>query len=132
MKTSNTEPLFTPTVLVIDDDTQFVKYLSKLLEYKGYKVYTAFDGKQGMKQYAKYQPDLIISDIFMPDKDGLGLIMKIRAQDSITPIIVVSGRDNGFGGDYLSAAKLFGANAVLKKPFKEEKILTAINELVAA
>lgn len=132
MKTSlNTVHSLIHTVLVVDDDTQFVKYLTKLLEYKGYKVYTAFDGVEGMIQYAKYLPDLIITDIFMPEKEGLGLIMEIREKDLVTPIIVISGGDNCSGGTYLSAAKYFGANATFKKPFSEEKILATIAELVS-
>lgn len=67
-----------PIVLVIDDNIHFVKCISKILEYEGYRVYTALNGEQGVIKYDLHQPDLIITDIFMPEKDGLALILEVR------------------------------------------------------
>lgn len=127
---SNRIPLTVPSVLVIDDDTQFVYYISQLLEYEGYRVYKAFDGKGGIMEYIQRQPNLVITDIVMPEKEGLELIMEIRKQDSEIPIIAVSGGNHGYGDSYLAVAKKFGANAILQKPFDSETLLATVNEFI--
>lgn len=121
-----------PVVLVVDDDVQFVNYLSKLLEYEGYRVCQAFNGDEGITGYIQHQPHLIITDIVMPDKEGLELITMVREQDLKIPIIAVSGGNHGFGDDYLRMAKKLGANATFPKPFHSEILLTTVSKLLTA
>lgn len=130
--TSNVMHSTAPVVLVIDDDIQFVTYLSKLLEGEGYKVCKAFDGAEGITGYIQHQPHLIITDIVMPKKEGLELIGLVREQDLKIPIIAVSGGNHGFGDDYLKMAKKLGANAIFPKPFHSEILLTTVSKLLTA
>ena len=118
------------SILLIDDDTQFQKYLAELLEIKGFEVYTADDGEKGIGSYESNQPKLIITDLVMPLIDGIEVIMKIRNIDKNIPIIALSGGNRGFGCDYLNAAKKLGANAVFEKPIDTNELLSKINELV--
>lgn len=120
-----------PVILVIDDDVHFIKYISVLLEYEGYRVCKAFDGEEGIKNYIQQQPHLIITDIVMPKKEGIELIKMVRKQDSKIPIIAMSGGNHGFGNDYLRMVKMLGANAILRKPFGPEEFLAIVNEFMA-
>lgn len=126
--TSNAKHSAEPVILVIDDDLQFLNYLAVLLEYEGHRVCKAFDGELGIAAYIQHQPHLIITDIVMPEKDGLELIKEIRKQDSMTPIIAVSGTDSNFADNYLLIASTFGANAILKKPVSPEELMATVNE----
>ncbi len=121
-----------PAILVVDDDVPFVEYVSEMLDGEGYRVCKAFGGEEGVTEFVQHQPQLIITDIVMPAKDGLELIMAARKQDSEIPIIAVSGGNSGFGSDYLMAAKKFGANVVPKKPFHSEMLLDTAEELLSA
>lgn len=119
------------TVLVIDDDIQFQKYLSELLELEGYEVFKAGDGEEGMIAYERHQPKLIITDLVMPLIDGIEVILKVRNHNKEVPIIAISGGNRGFGGDYLNAAKKLGASAVFEKPIDSAQLLGVVSELVS-
>jgi len=119
------------TILLIDDDVILHGFISALLEKKGYKVFKAFNGDEGFHCYSENNPDLIITDIVMPVKEGFEMIMAVRENDKTTPIIAMSGGNLGLGPDYLEMAKNFGANVVLDKPFETKKLLTTICTLLS-
>jgi DNA-binding response OmpR family regulator len=130
--TPNVKRSAKPLILAIDDDLQFLNYLAVLLEYEDHSVCKSFDGEQGMDAYNQHQPRLIIVDIVMPEKDGFELIREVRKQNSITPIIAISGTDINFADQYLAIAGTIGANAILKKPIGSEELLATVNELITA
>jgi len=120
------------TILVIDDEEAFRDYMTALLEKKRFKVITAENGISGEQKALKYKPDLIITDIVMPDKEGVEFIKSLRENDSVTPVIAVTGGNRVNAYSYLSMSKKLGANAILAKPFSKAEILKVIHDLICS
>ncbi len=117
-------------ILIIDDDSLVRRALRKLLEYAGYEVIEAADGIEGVSFYEQHEPDLIISDIFMPKKEGLETISELRSKHPKVKIIAISGGGLPNQVNFLPTAELLGAIHTLSKPFKSEELLTVIGELL--
>jgi CheY-like chemotaxis protein len=112
--------------LVIDDD-QLVRYtLSKILHRNGYEVVTASDGMRAMAVFREERPDVVITDIIMPEQEGIETILKIRRERPEVKIIAISGGARNRNVDYLRMAETFGANAVISKPFEAEELLSRL------
>lgn len=105
-------------ILIVDDEEALSKVISTILEEDNYEVKTAVNGKDALEKLAAYLPDLILTDVNMPEMDGEELCKKIRESETYMhiPIIACSGRDNG---DIMIKA---GANDYLSKPFKIENL----------
>lgn len=116
-------------VLLIDDDELVLYALSKYLQRKGFEVETLGNGKKVIEVYKSFNPDIIVTDIIMPDVEGLELITAIRKIDDNIPIIAISGGSRRLDTSYLMSAELIGANATLEKPFEEEELVEYINKL---
>ena len=114
------------TVLVADDDIPFTKYLRELLEGVGYRVLEAYDGEFALQQIEEHRPDVVLTDIYMPFVEGIGLILATRRSNSAIPIIAMSGGGPQPEIDYLRVAGLLGADATLKKPFEADVLLNMI------
>lgn len=114
-------------VLVADDNPDMRESLRALLEIEGYEVRTAEDGRQALKMQEEAPADLLITDLFMPVRDGFETVMGFRQS---LPIIVISGEPGGVSADYLRAADLIGAQATLRKPFPPEALLEKIHDLL--
>jgi DNA-binding response OmpR family regulator len=119
-----------PSVLVIDDDVQLRGFLREVLDQAGYQVFEAGNGNEGSAMYARHRPDLVLTDIVMPEKEGMELIMELRRDHPTLPIIAMSGGNAGFSGSYLTVAGKLGANATLAKPFTASHLLAAIEQLL--
>ena len=91
--------------------------LSQALEDEGHTVLFASNGRDGLSRYAEGKPDLVITDVLMPDKEGLETIIELRKIEPNVKIIVISGGGRVNNVDFLEMAKRFGATATLKKPF---------------
>jgi len=116
-------------VLLIDDEVQFRMLLRRFLENSGYEVVEAADGEEGLKLFLEKPADLVISDILMPEKDGIETVLEIKRRFPNAKIIVVSG--GGWYGtdlDFDMAEKL-GA-LTLKKPFELQELGDAIQKLL--
>jgi CheY-like chemotaxis protein len=123
----------TPTgsrILVIDDDARLRGAMRRALEQAGYDVLEAADGAAGVRLYREQRADLVIVDIFMPERDGLEFIRDLRAEGHPTKIIAVS--DGGQTGliDMLRAAEVFGATRTLSKPVALNKLLALVRDLL--
>ncbi len=119
-------------ILLIDDDRDFNESLMEYLEYEGFDVACAFDGKEGLSLVHQEKTDLIITDIVMPEADGIEFLRTLM-DDSQTPstkIIAMSGGGRIGGGRYLELAKAFGADHVFDKPLDVEAFMKAINKLL--
>lgn len=117
-----------PSILIIDDDDSLRDALRRTLHKEGYTIMEAIDGGQGLKQLEHSQADVILLDMFMPDKDGLETLGVLRRTHPGIRIIAMSG--GGFQGkvDVLHVAKKLGARRTLTKPFTREQLLEAVRE----
>ena len=111
------------TILVMDDDEQVRAMLRQALEREGYEVLDAPDGKEGMRLFREQEADLIITDLIMPEKEGLETIMELRRDFREVKIIAISGGGRVAPDVYLSLAKNLGAHVTLTKPFDLEELL---------
>lgn len=118
------------SILVIDDDAPLRGFLCEVLDQAGYRVLVAGNGNEGSELYAAHHPDLVLTDIVMPEKEGMELIMELRRDHPTLPIIAMSGGNAGFSGSYLTVASKLGASATLAKPFTASHLLTAIEQLL--
>lgn len=112
-------------VLIIDDDAQFRTMVRRLLEAEGHSVIEAENGNEGIEKFRSQSPDMIVTDMIMPERSGIETIMQIREESPTMRIVAVSGGD--MAGDMLGSAMSVGANEVLAKPFRGEDLLRAID-----
>ena len=118
-------------ILIIEDEEQVRKYLRKTLELQGYEVIEAPNGKIGLNVYHQESIDLIITDIIMPEKEGLEIIMELKRNFKDVKIIAITGGYSQTGPDnLLEMAKRFGAKVTIRKPFKNDEILNAVQCLL--
>ncbi len=117
-------------ILIIDDETQIRLMLRKLLESEGYTVTEASDGKEGMKRYHENPANLIITDLIMPEKEGIETIMELKKKHPDIKIIAMSGGGKNLSGGYLQLAKKMGAMKTFEKPIRKEALLEAISNLI--
>jgi CheY-like chemotaxis protein len=129
-KAERNEPVAV-SILLVDDDDQFRTMLSEALSDEGYQVQEASDGREALKLYESQPTDLVITDLVMPGKEGLELIVEIKQLYSGVKIIAMSGGGRGSSEDYLKMARAFGAHRVLAKPFAHREILDAISQVLA-
>ncbi|MFH2091389.1 MAG: response regulator [Pseudomonadota bacterium] len=119
-------------ILVIDDEPAIRILLRQLFEQAGYEVYEASDGKQGIFVYKKENPDLVITDLIMPNEEGLDVIKNIKKIRPGAKIIAISGGGIGSAQLYLTLAKRMGASHVFEKPFAAQEVLTISQSLLAS
>ena len=117
-------------ILVIDDDTQIREMLREILEREGYEVEDAENGKSGIAIQQKKPSDLIITDLIMPEKDGVETIMELIQTNPAAKIIAISGGGRISPRDYLEMAEALGAKKTFYKPFKRQEIIAAVKELL--
>lgn len=118
-------------ILVIDDEDQIRRYLRRILERAGYEVLEAADGLSGLKTFDNEPADLIITDLIMPEKEGMELIMKIRTDAPEVKIIAISGGGEVLAEDYLTLARGLGAISTLPKPFSRQEMLDAVADALS-
>ncbi len=117
-------------ILVIEDDSSFRNVLVQMLAKAGYEVRQAGDGNQAVEVCTDFNPDLVLTDIIMPDKEGLETIQDLLAINPNLKIIAMSGGGK-FGPDsYLPLAQKLGAKASLQKPFMREELISTIEEVL--
>jgi CheY-like chemotaxis protein len=117
-------------ILLIDDDDDMRTMLGLTLTHFGHTVIEAQNGKQGLAIFAQANADLVMTDMVMPEKEGIEVVIELRKNNPDLKIIAMSGGGRGSGTGYLLAAKGLGANKVLAKPFSNEELNAAIGELL--
>ena len=117
-------------ILIIDDEPYILLMLKKMLERAGYKVELASNGKEGMDIFRKQTTDLVITDIIMPDREGLELIIEMKKTRPDLKIIAISGGGRISPDSYLECATHFGAEKVFQKPFRQKELVSAVRELM--
>jgi len=103
-------------ILLVDDEQLVVDTLRAAIQSKGHTVETASNGLQGISKYSDTRFDLVITDIIMPDKEGIGMILEMRRETPDVKIIAISGGDRTGNIEFLKMAAKLGAAATLKKP----------------
>jgi two-component system, chemotaxis family, chemotaxis protein CheY len=119
-------------ILIIDDDKMVRDSLRMVLTAAGHQIVVANDGKQGVKAFTEIKPDLVITDILMPEKEGVETIGDIRKLNPKMPIIAMSGGGRVGNMSFLAIAKQFGASRTFTKPFDLDEVLDAVTELLKA
>ena len=117
-------------ILVVDDDQVLRGALRIVLEVAGYSVMDAADGDAALRLYGEQGADLVLVDLFMPERDGLEVIRSLRAAIPRPQIVAMSGGARIGQIELLKTAAAFGAARTLRKPFESRDLLTAIQELL--
>lgn len=113
-------------ILLVDDDDQFRGMLESMLHRLGHDVVTARSGGEALREYGRNDTDLVITDLIMPDSDGLELIRGLRRDGSTVPILAMTGGGRTRPAMYLKMAASLGAQRVLAKPFSFAELTDAI------
>jgi len=119
-------------ILVIDDDPMVRQTIFKILRRGGHEVVMAEDGLRGMAAFRKERPDVVITDIIMPEQEGIQTIKQIRLEMRDAKIIAISGGGRVGNADFLSMAQKLGANEILAKPFLPEELMGRVQNCLAA
>lgn len=117
-------------IVIIDDEEPIREMLSRYLSGKGFDVETACNGEEGLRFFHKYRIDLVITDIIMPDKEGLETIIEIKSSWPDVKIIAISGGGINAPSEYLKTAETLGAAAVLAKPFSVTELLGVVRKVL--
>ena len=116
-------------ILLIDDDPQVLGMLAEMLRPTGYEIVTAMNGREGVQLYRQSPFDLVITDILMPEKDGLEVVLELRQDFPNVKLVTLSGGDSR--GHYsLESSRAFGAARSLRKPFTAAQLLETVREVL--
>jgi len=115
-----------PKILIIDDEEGLRRMLVQMLERCGYEVVEAGNGRDGLERLRGGRFDLVVTDLIMPEQEGLETIMSIRQEFPGMKIVAMSGGARMSGFDFLPAARGLGAVAALKKPFGRDEFLDTV------
>lgn len=116
-------------ILLIDDDEDFRGMLFKLLTKAGYQVVACHDGKEGVELFRKHPDFLVITDLIMPEQEGIETIMQLRREYPGVRIIAMSGGGKCSPDIYLESAVRLGACRAFTKPFDTREFLATVKEL---
>ncbi len=119
------------SILVVDDEPGIRELLCLMLEAAGHSVVSAEDGLQAPKVLAAQPVQIVITDLLMPERDGLEFITEVRKKYPLVKIIAMSGGGHIARDSYLRIAKNFGAHVLLEKPFSQSGVLGAIDAVIA-
>jgi DNA-binding response OmpR family regulator len=114
-------------ILVIDDEAALRRLVARILRAEGHAVREAPNGREGLRLFREARPDLVITDIVMPDQEGIETILELRREEPDFPILAISG---GGEGIYLRMAAGVGATETLAKPFGADELVAAVEKLL--
>lgn len=119
-------------ILIIDDNDLLLDLLEAVLQEEGCRVTTARDGVRGMEAFREHGPDLVVTDLIMPEKEGLETIMEIKRMNPDARIIAMSGGSPKVEKEILlQTAELLGSRQVLRKPFSNALFLETVRAALA-
>ena len=118
-------------IMVVDDDEAIRNLLKTILEREGYEVSAAADGKEAIRLFRRNPSDLIITDIIMPQQEGLKTISDLRREHPAVRIIAISGGGQYGLGEYLDVATALGADQTFAKPFDRLELVKAVRKLLS-
>jgi hypothetical protein len=119
------------TILLVDDEDLLREGVREILEMSDYTVIEARDGEEALSQFAVNNVDMVISDVVMPNMDGVDLVSRLRESFPDIPILTISGGSRVVSARFgLDSALLSGANASLTKPFTAKQLIEKVKELL--
>lgn len=113
-------------ILLVDDDDLSRSTIHQMLDRAGHQVVSSGSGSEALTLYRADRPDLVITDLIMPDTDGLELIQELRKIEPGVKILAISGGGRVNANEYLTVARKFGAVGVLAKPFSNQELKDAV------
>jgi CheY-like chemotaxis protein len=119
-----------PHIHIVDDEALIRDLFRRILETEGYKVTDSADGNAAIEMCRTRPPELIITDLIMPDKEGIETIIELRRDFPDVKIIAISGGGRITANEYLELAETFGANMTLSKPISRDELLTAVGAVL--
>ncbi len=117
-------------VLIVEDDKELREMLKMLLLRRGFTVLEAENGKDAIVHFKPALTDLVVTDLIMPEEDGLKVVIKLRELKPSIKIIAISGGGKVGPGSYLNLAKALGADAIYSKPFPVNDLVGKIEQLL--
>ena len=120
------------SILIVDDEPQVLQILTRILEWAGHTVSEAGDGKAALRMFAGDPADVVISDIYMPEMDGIEFLIRVREAFPEARVIALSGGGCLGKEDVLTAAGNLGAVGMLEKPFSVEECLEVVDRALEA
>ncbi len=115
------------TVLLVEDEKQLAQIVQDSLEMRGFRMFCAHNGQEGLRLYRQHRPDILVLDIMMPDMDGFSMAAEVRKTDKSIPIIFLTAKSQT--ADVVKGFEL-GGNDYLKKPFSMDELIVRIKSLV--
>ena len=115
-------------ILVIDDSRSVLEMVSEYLSSVGHEVLTAENGANGIHMIDKYKPSLVVTDIIMPEKDGVEVAMYLKLYHPGIKLVAMSAGGTIHADEHLAHIRQLGADQVLSKPFTKSEILSKVNE----
>jgi CheY-like chemotaxis protein len=119
-----------PGILIVEDDEELREMLGVAFGKRKFTILEAANGKDAILHFKPAVTDLVVTDLIMPEEDGLKVIMKLRELKPSIKVIAISGGGKVGPGSYLNLAKLLGADAVYSKPFSLNVLIRKIEELL--
>jgi CheY-like chemotaxis protein len=119
-----------PGVLLVEDDKELREMLKMSLFRSGFTVMEAENGKEAIAHFKPLVTDLVVTDLIMPEEDGLKVIIKLRELKPSVKIIAISGGGKVGPGSYLNLAKALGADVIFPKPFSINDLISKIEQLL--
>ena len=116
-------------ILVVDDNQSFLEILNKFLTDHEYDVACCNNGKDAQEKFSEFLPDIVVTDIVMPEVDGIELLVALRELNPEISVIAMSGGNRGYASSYLMMVEKLGANAILNKPFELSTLLEEIKKI---
>ena len=120
----------TPHIVVIDDDAMVRTAVTRILESEGFQVALAGDGREGLRLMRSLQPRLVITDIIMPEMEGIETIREMRRERHDLKIMAISGGARMGNANFLDMARTMGADAIMEKPFEPEDLVAKVRQLL--
>ena len=120
----------TARVLIIDDDPDLLAMMVAAFEGCGFETHSAANGYLGVKLFEAIDPDLVVTDIVMPEKEGIATIIELKRADKAPLVIAISGGGRFGGPSFLTWATHLGADAVIPKPFRMSTLVAKARELL--
>jgi len=119
------------SILLIDDDIEMLRRLTEVFLAADFAVHAAPDGLVGLRRFEMSPPDVVVTDILMPEREGLETIMAMKQARPAVKIIAMSGGGRIAAGDFLKLASALGADAVIAKPFRLADLLKLVEQILA-